>query len=412
MLSAKMKPAQAFCNLLDRLVRANESGLNASKILGDAIETRKMREDWSRYVNHKTIVAREVPCGGAEAEKILREEVIHMLSIDEFSEEFEIKTEDGKTPKRSVSGDQASSVSTGDSSFSKSEVMLLKWAQYLNSLPPRFPYVSPRLFLLCLSGLLTASLREISMNGGEGFGAWWVVRCWIDEWMGWSAELGGFLKTASSVAEDKERPRELNGENPSSESHREFGTDLVFEGGFDGTNTEGILGGEESTRLAFPGQAQASYLSSKDKKEAERASNEKGDDGYEFITTGDEDRNEGNEKRSENESTAAEEDRPIQLEDEFPLPAATAEGNDSAAPSETANADDAATHTVKDHGSASGGEGGGVEEDEDDQIVDLTSFTPSDLEEAVAGTGQGARQHKAGGEASSTSEVPDGGEKN
>jgi hypothetical protein len=178
MLQAKLKPAQAFCNLLDRLIRANEAGLNAGKILVDPVETRKMRDDWSRFVDPKAIVMREVPCGSVEAQRILGEEVIQLL--DDY-----VKDDDKFSLKTGANGEAAV--------FSKSETMVLKWAQYLSSLPWRFPNVSPRLFLLCMSGLLTAALRDISMNGGEGFGAWWVVRCWIDEWMGWSAEMGGFM---------------------------------------------------------------------------------------------------------------------------------------------------------------------------------------------------------------------------
>lgn len=186
MLQAKLKPARAFCNLLDRLIRANEAGLNAGKILVDPVETRKMRDDWSRFVDPKTIVMREVPCGSVEAQRILGEEVIQLLE-DYINDDNKLSFKTGANGEAAV--------------FSKSETIVFKWAQYLSSLPWRFPNASPRLFLLCMSGLLTAALRDISMNGGEGFGAWWVVRCWVDEWMGWSAEMGGFL--AMNVDEEE-----------------------------------------------------------------------------------------------------------------------------------------------------------------------------------------------------------------
>ncbi|KAF5092137.1 hypothetical protein D0Z03_003027 [Geotrichum reessii] len=186
MLQAKLKPARAFCNLLDRLIRANEAGLNAGKILVDPVETRKMRDDWSRFVDPKTIVMREVPCGSVEAQRILGEEVIQLLE-DYINDDNKLSFKTGANGEAAV--------------FSKSETIVFKWAQYLSSLPWRFPSASPRLFLLCMSGLLTAALRDISMNGGEGFGAWWVVRCWVDEWMGWSAEMGGFL--AMNVDEEE-----------------------------------------------------------------------------------------------------------------------------------------------------------------------------------------------------------------
>lgn len=185
MLEAKLKPAQTFCNLLERLVRANESGMNASKILGDPGETLKMRDDWTRFVDAPVIVTREVPCGSPEAGRIMGDEVIQLLTVGDKTG-FEIKTEDGTTTAQVQQG-------------LKPEEILVKWAEYLNSLPARFPQTPARLFLLCMSALLTAALREISINGGEGFGAWWVVRCWMDEWMGWSAELGGFLAAAPAA---------------------------------------------------------------------------------------------------------------------------------------------------------------------------------------------------------------------
>jgi hypothetical protein len=79
-----------------------------------------------------------------------------------------------------------------DSKYSPSEATIVKWAQFLTSLPWRFPNVSARVFLTCASAVLTKFLRDISIIGGEGFGAWWVIRCWIDEYLRWIAELEGF----------------------------------------------------------------------------------------------------------------------------------------------------------------------------------------------------------------------------
>lgn len=322
MLQAKLKPAQAFCNLLDRLIRANESGVNAGKILVDPIETRKMREDWSRFINPKAIVMREVPCGGAETEKILREDVINLLSIDEFGDEFDVgikaEGENDAIKRNSTFGtnsdlrntDQSGDVQQVESNnFSRSEVIVLKWAQYLNSLPLRFPHVPARLFLLCMSGLLTASLREISMNGGEGFGAWWVVRCWIDEWMGWSAEMGGFLamnegehksrledgQQFHSRAKESLRNQTDKADRPITVRAENFGQDLAFDGLVDGTSTESLLTGQGSTRLVFPDQGrsnsgESSAMEQATSSQATHKKDNRGEDGYEFITTGEDDK--------------------------------------------------------------------------------------------------------------------------
>lgn len=175
-LSAKLDAANAFVGLVDRLLRANETAQSAGKMLVNNEELEKMKSSWVNFVDAKTIVAREAPCATDEVERILQQEVVGLLQPTATTdEEGTTTTNKDKEPQ------------------SKSEAAIVRWAQYLSSLPGRFPHVPTRLFLLCVSCILKATLRDIGFNGGNGFGAWWVVQCWIDEWMGWTAEMGGFL---------------------------------------------------------------------------------------------------------------------------------------------------------------------------------------------------------------------------
>lgn len=184
---ARMKPALAFVALVDRLLRTNEAGQNAGRILILEPELRQMRSDWTQFINAPTLVEREVPCGGGElVARILQEEVIRLLSPDEYGDVFDPEVMEFRHTKDE----------NGRSHASKLEEVIVKWARYLSSLPSRFPHVPPRLFLLTFTSVVNAALREITFNGAVSFGAWWVVQCWIGEWMHWTAELGGFL-TAS-----------------------------------------------------------------------------------------------------------------------------------------------------------------------------------------------------------------------
>jgi len=184
-----------------------------------------MRSDWLRYVSPKQIVQRELPCGEVLAEQILRDELISLLSP-----ETKVNGQNGdagrtrETPRKRARTDmvgnsvpptfsqfenqvevETSVTTTGDEALpssdgtSMTQGVLDQWAMWLCELPERFPSVPPRVFLWCMESVGAGALRDITVAGGEGFGAWWVVRCWMDEWMGWIAEKGGFLDMDSDT---------------------------------------------------------------------------------------------------------------------------------------------------------------------------------------------------------------------
>ncbi|CDR46829.1 CYFA0S26e00540g1_1 [Cyberlindnera fabianii] len=160
----KLKMAKQFIQLVSRFVRVVETAQSANKILSHHMDRQVMYNDWTKHVNVEQIAARELPCEGDNfkfAVEVLQEKIPELLKKES----------------------------------SDYESFIVEWGTYIAALPSSFTSVPPRLFLLCTSALLTSALREISLAGGGGFGAWWVVRCWIDEWVGWCAELGGFVST-------------------------------------------------------------------------------------------------------------------------------------------------------------------------------------------------------------------------
>jgi regulatory factor X, other len=206
-----------------------------------------MRSDWLRFVSPKTIVERELPCGELLAETILRDEVVGLLSLENTTSSskfsnggqngdspFRGRTTEMGTPPRKrarleVGGNNSNpptfssfdtqpgsssdlmdvqpstTTTTTDTQLppsdgaSMTQGVLDQWAMWLCKLPERFPKVPPRVFLWCMESVGAGALRDITVAGGEGFGAWWVVRCWMDEWMGWIAEKGGFLDMDSET---------------------------------------------------------------------------------------------------------------------------------------------------------------------------------------------------------------------
>ncbi|ODV72267.1 Rfx1p CYBJADRAFT_163461 [Cyberlindnera jadinii NRRL Y-1542] len=164
LVKARLVLSKQFAQLMSRLVRVSETGQSANNVLSHSIDRKLMLDDWVKSVNVEAIVFKELPCNGENLKKAvetLQVKVPELLKKDK--------------------NDQDS--------------FIFDWGLFVAGLPENFEDVPPRLFMLCASALLTSALREISLAGGPGFGGWWVVRCWIDEWIGWCAELGGFLST-------------------------------------------------------------------------------------------------------------------------------------------------------------------------------------------------------------------------
>lgn len=166
-IRAKLGPAVIFCTLIDRLLRVNDAAHAAARFLGNPPDREQMIKDWKEHVDGDMIVDRELPCLAPEAKKILKTEIATLLQ-----------------PTTS------SPVSTNPES---TESVLDRWTNFLIKLPARFRTSSPRHFNICLGAVASAALRDLTTNGAISFGSWWVVRCWIDEWMSWQAEKGGFL---------------------------------------------------------------------------------------------------------------------------------------------------------------------------------------------------------------------------
>lgn len=164
-VAAKKDAAAIFVDLVDRLLRANDAAQNASRILLNPVEVMKMKQDWSAYVT--PVAAREAPCAQAAVVQILVQEIPTLL--------IEYKTED------------ASRMTINET--------LDPWAQYLGGLPKRVMHRLPlALFKTVCSAVATAALRDLNRGGCSSFGAWWVIRCWVDEYMAWQLELDSFLQ--------------------------------------------------------------------------------------------------------------------------------------------------------------------------------------------------------------------------
>lgn len=179
-MNLKLKNAKNFIAILSRLIKVIETGQSAGRILNNPSEKQAMIEDWLK-LDINEIVLREVPCSKANIElllSILSNDFINLLQMEL----------DSQKSQKGQDGSQEQQLNVAASSI------MNNCASFISSLPSRFSKTNPRLFILVVSNLLTTCLREISLNGGQGFGAWWIVRCWVDEYFNWCFELGGFLQ--------------------------------------------------------------------------------------------------------------------------------------------------------------------------------------------------------------------------
>jgi regulatory factor X len=180
LLQAKLVPAGQFSSLLTRLLRVNETAHAAARFLTSHPDRELMRMDWIRHVDPKAIANRELSCGEEEVVKILNE-VLMLLGPNPRPGEQQVMSPTPTNGRRH------------ESSAQEYQPVLELWQRFLSALPLRFPTIEPRLFLLCMGSVESAVLREVTVSGGEGFGALWVVTCWVDEMMRFQCERGGFL---------------------------------------------------------------------------------------------------------------------------------------------------------------------------------------------------------------------------
>ncbi|KAH0609948.1 uncharacterized protein H6S33_012494 [Morchella sextelata] len=213
-----------FSSLLDRLLRVNDAAHAAARFLGNPPDRGQMIKDWKEFVNAQTIVDRELPCGAMSVVEILHNEVISLLQ-----------------PPSAPDGGNMSPAPGAEDGSPTTESVLDRWTQFLTFLPHRFSGTEPRLFNLCLGAVASAALRDLTTNGAVSFGSWWVVRCWIDEWMGWLAERGGFLRHTAEATVHINRVNEDRGS---------IDVDLIDGGDEMGHDDSGIsLRGEEPLNM-------------------------------------------------------------------------------------------------------------------------------------------------------------------
>lgn len=181
-LEAKLEPATLFANLLHRMLRANQTAHAAAALLIIDQNRDQMWQDWVTYVNPKRIMESELPgCGYEEVFSILTRDVKNILQPLNIPNWLENATNSQNLDDGSLNG------------LNTNETIIDRISQFLYALPTKFPRTDTRTLLCCISNITTAAIREITVENGVSFGAWWITKVFVDEMSLWLASLGGFL---------------------------------------------------------------------------------------------------------------------------------------------------------------------------------------------------------------------------
>ena len=195
-IDAKTAPAALFSSLLDRELRVNLTAHAAANMLSNPANRDMMYEEFITLVRTRK-VAECVPTRGMDdLVNLLLTELRDLLDPLNVPWELESLTPYGAMAMHTGRQQQASI--HADSS---TENVLDRWVNFLGSLQHKFPYARASEIVWCVQRVGTSVMRDITMNQGKSFGAWWVTKCWIDEMISFLAEQGGFMeyKTSQSI---------------------------------------------------------------------------------------------------------------------------------------------------------------------------------------------------------------------
>ncbi|KAF3770697.1 hypothetical protein M406DRAFT_336309 [Cryphonectria parasitica EP155] len=194
-LRAKEAPAALFADLLDRALRVNTTAHASANFLHNHANRTQMYLDFITYVRPRKI-AQSVPVEAMEdVVYLLVSEIRELLDPRDVPWDLEGCTVQGDFYIRNRNPEQVDNEGAVEASN-----LLDRWVELLKSLSSRFPYASAGDIVLFTQAIGTTMMRDLTINSAESFGAWWCLKCWIDEMIWFLAEKGGFMQQTTTRA--------------------------------------------------------------------------------------------------------------------------------------------------------------------------------------------------------------------
>lgn len=194
-LRAKEAPAALFADLLDRALRVNTTAHASANFLHNHANRTQMYLDFITFVRPRKI-AQSVPVEAMDdVVHLLVSEIRQLLDPRDVPWDVEACTVQGNFYLQNRRPSQAENQGAIEASN-----LLDRWVEFLKSLPSRFPYASTANIVLFVQTIGTTMMRDLTISSAESFGAWWCLKCWIDEMTWFLAEKGGFMQQTTTRA--------------------------------------------------------------------------------------------------------------------------------------------------------------------------------------------------------------------
>lgn len=192
---AKEAPAALFADLLDRALRVNTTAHATANFLHNHANRTQMYLDFITFVRPRKI-AQCVPVEGMEdVVQLLVSDIRQLLDPRDVPWELERCTVQGDYHIQNPKPEEPES-----HDWTSSANILDRWVDFLRTLSSRFPYASAADIVLFVQTIGTTMVRDLTISSADSFGAWWCLKCFLDEMVWFLAEKGGFMKQNSTKA--------------------------------------------------------------------------------------------------------------------------------------------------------------------------------------------------------------------
>jgi regulatory factor X, other len=261
-VAAKVVPATRFCNLLKKLARVNQVANSVAPLLSEERTRSQMWADMVTLVSPERLLDESMPspeCWTA-VERNLRDQMRALLTpLDEEALQ-PIEAEE------STDWSQYFINTPLSDEFNLTQPMnegsLDRWIQWLERLPEAFEGHHPQCIIDWHTRFWDSILTQLGMGGAQSYQAWWFLKAFLCNMLGWMTQMEGLLLPESEQrrVEGVEKEKRIQDEGWSSSNHTRS-TSLGSAPNLKRKRTDEDVGGDERAAMRSTSTDEAQYMS-------------------------------------------------------------------------------------------------------------------------------------------------------